>query len=671
MSDFKWNDYIVPESQSKSEFNWEDHIVQNSPETAEQVQTQPVSTSVGPQTSATSAFVRGAAQGPTLGFGDEIIGGLDASKDVLLGDAQLSDFLNRYRKSRDAYRAADDLARKEHPYAFAGGNIVGGTPLMLIPGLNSIKALSALGAAQGLGSSTAELTPDKATSRDLVNAGKDAAIGGTIAAGLGWGANQLLGTTSGKALQAGLEGENLVGQAAIDAAENKVIDTGKSALKNLQDLLDSIGISKEQIVSESEAAINPQAVADRVRSEVIDPLRATAKNQPIANKVEAELQNFLNKYSPNYTPSTRPPGSPTTITRKLQFAEPQATEATIPFEEGLKSLDPKTVETAAGLVGKQVPVSAYVTPEAESTIIPGVKKLVEKRLEATPELPTMTPSQLDKELMAVKQNIEYAPGAAKAPTAAEENYARILKEETENAITNPYFKGTKEDYGTVANLKKLLTNEAPDEFGQIQNLTQLAEKANKPGVSGELVKRETEAALNKLRGIDPELADQIGNKLFGDVQKLNLANDINSFTPHSWRTLLNPLKSTSSRAANKVGLWGSAPVRAFDAYIPEVSKDVGELGIAALKSLQAQAGKPFVPDRQRGIGQPLAQQSNDISYATSNELMSQASNLRNNGYADEADRLEKAVQSGDNVRKEAILNGLLQNPTTRRLLKPE
>jgi hypothetical protein len=123
--------------------------------------------------SKTESTLRGAAQGASLGFADEITGGGEAAFDKLKGDdASYSDL---YTKHRDESRAAYDAAQKANPVSYGAGQLGGAVATVLIPGLGemSVAKLAALGAAQGLGDSKAE---------DLSGMAKDTAIGGAIGA---------------------------------------------------------------------------------------------------------------------------------------------------------------------------------------------------------------------------------------------------------------------------------------------------------------------------------------------------------------------------------------------------------------------------------------------------------------------------------------------------------
>lgn len=127
--------------------------------------------------------LRGAAQGATLGFADELAGAGHAA----MGAARkmsTADIVKDYIANRDAYRAADAGARKANPKTFGATEFGGGVATAFIPGMNIGKAATlggralgaaGLGAVTGLGSSEADLTKG-----DVVGAARDTALGGAI-----------------------------------------------------------------------------------------------------------------------------------------------------------------------------------------------------------------------------------------------------------------------------------------------------------------------------------------------------------------------------------------------------------------------------------------------------------------------------------------------------------
>ncbi|HET9554351.1 MAG TPA: hypothetical protein VFP50_15420 [Anaeromyxobacteraceae bacterium] len=177
--------------------------------------------------STSEALGRGAAQGATMGFGDELQGAIQTLGDsstpwylrsplAALADAtsgvsaaqlegarqvdaeraaaegpgaRLRRKLAEYRSSRDSARREDQTAREAHPLAYLGGMVGGGAATApLLPGGAAKTAGQAavqgakLGAAAGLGGSGADLTEG-----EVGQALGDTALGGALGAAVGAG----------------------------------------------------------------------------------------------------------------------------------------------------------------------------------------------------------------------------------------------------------------------------------------------------------------------------------------------------------------------------------------------------------------------------------------------------------------------------------------------------
>lgn len=137
---------------------------------------------------ALEAGARGAVQGATFGFSDEIGGALGGAYDALTSDKSLKD---AYIENRDRIREADRKAAEDSEMAYGVGNLGGGIASGIATGGASLVGKGAtllakmgLGAAEGagygalsgVGSSDAE---------DVGGVAKDAAIGGIIGGAAG------------------------------------------------------------------------------------------------------------------------------------------------------------------------------------------------------------------------------------------------------------------------------------------------------------------------------------------------------------------------------------------------------------------------------------------------------------------------------------------------------
>lgn len=152
---------------------------------------------------------KGAVQGATLGFGDEIQAAGDFVASKVPGLRTVLQALNRgggapidnpaltYQQRRDAYRANDKAAQAANPVAFGAGELAGGVAVPVLgvgAGGGVVRTLArgaALGGVGALGNSEADLTKG-----DVANAAKDAAtgtVGGLVMGALGKGTSKAAG----------------------------------------------------------------------------------------------------------------------------------------------------------------------------------------------------------------------------------------------------------------------------------------------------------------------------------------------------------------------------------------------------------------------------------------------------------------------------------------------
>lgn len=217
------------------------------------------------------SLARGAGQGATLGFGDEINAGVQALGIKALGQTGADKSLGQlYRENRDTFRRENDAAKKEHPYVYGAGQIAGGAPLALATGGGGTARLigtsAALGGATGLGESTAADVGGMA-----LDAGKGAAIGAAIPAavtGLGRAvpaatsalrkgaidtARRILVNKTGSLSAARALPAEAV-QEVLDSGVIKPFGTSAGAAERLQGLRETVGDQYGQIVKALEGA---------------------------------------------------------------------------------------------------------------------------------------------------------------------------------------------------------------------------------------------------------------------------------------------------------------------------------------------------------------------------------------------------------------------------------
>lgn len=144
------------------------------------------------------AGLRGLAQGVTMGFGDEIQGGLRSMAGA--GD---------YEQERDAARAANAQAEEQAPGQYLLGELVGSAPMMALPGPQAATAAGrigqgaltagGLGLAAGWGQSDAETLPEQA--EDAMTTGLTSGALGAAGGAAGEGIQRLAGALARRAPQ--------------------------------------------------------------------------------------------------------------------------------------------------------------------------------------------------------------------------------------------------------------------------------------------------------------------------------------------------------------------------------------------------------------------------------------------------------------------------------------
>ena len=131
--------------------DWEDIPLESSVDDWEDVADVPVETS--PSVDQSESALRGAIQGASLGFADELVGGAEALKESVLGDDKLFDILDNYEKYRDESRANFEAAQKANPNTYLAGELTGSLATALVPGVGMAKVASSVPKLGKLGAS--------------------------------------------------------------------------------------------------------------------------------------------------------------------------------------------------------------------------------------------------------------------------------------------------------------------------------------------------------------------------------------------------------------------------------------------------------------------------------------------------------------------------------------
>ncbi len=241
--------------------------------------------------------LRGAIQGATLGFGDEIGGGLKGLYDTATKGGDLSE---NYTKARDAIRGQDEIASEANPKTFIAGQVGGGLASTLATGGTS----SELGLAGRLGLGAAEGAVNglgASNSNTLEGNLQDAATGGALGlagSGLGEAAGAIGSKLLGKATKA-LDPEKQYAMALGFNAKDLDPIRGKQVLSAVKHLSDADYFPKTATTEQlfQKVVDDKQAIGESIGSlykeaEKDAPLMSATIHKPV---VTSAVQDKLNK----------------------------------------------------------------------------------------------------------------------------------------------------------------------------------------------------------------------------------------------------------------------------------------------------------------------------------------------------------------------------------------
>jgi hypothetical protein len=308
------------------------------------------------------SLARGAAQGATFGFGDELVGALEGGYNTLTGDKPLSidAMLANYTKSRDESRAANKKAEAANPLSYLGGNLAGAiAPALLTGGASAGAEAAGLGAkiAQGakLGLGTGVLTGAGMSEGDNVtDVAKDAAMGGVLG-GVGGAVIPVAGAALGKGAEkvgetlsnATTGAKNFLANRVEDAADSsqtirdtlkswamgrgpqsrpsygekaldRVTEMGQDTTNQIQRVLKkynkAAGMNKIDALANSEGRVN----LEKVIQDRLDEMRKLpGNNQARIKELEDLLQNELDPDLFRMRTISDADGNPLKITKSL------------------------------------------------------------------------------------------------------------------------------------------------------------------------------------------------------------------------------------------------------------------------------------------------------------------------------------------------------------------
>lgn len=506
---------------------------------------------------------RGAAQGLTFGFADELQAGAEAA----LGDA---DYNKRVQEIRDQYKAAAE----ENPITYHGADFLSGfaLPIGVIGGVGKgakgALTLANLGrsAASGaaIGGLAAAGTSEKSATQDTGELAKDVALGagvGAVAApvmeggisAIKGGAKMLgdkfsvLENLSKSFNRARATGEDITGKANLDKIQREQV----SFLENeFYDIVNKAKKEKDRLYNEGKIAAADKSLSIEEVQNAWKQARGKveANGDVIDPKVENQVQSLINKFGQQTEKEVTDPAEYQKLYREKLGTESQK------LKEDAYKVQLRNAEKAGQQAGK----------EADKANREALKQ-------ALKEAKILNPAASNEELIAQAQNALAKSGGLKDPAkAAQEARAKVMAE-AESAFkgTETMVEPTTGEALATASLgpnKRLIEPVQTDEVGQIVNNlspkagAQIEKMADKNSAYAyALAERENQKNLEKLASTyqDKQLS----------MSRQDLMNELQK--NGNW---IDPVQA--AKQAKEGTRLSQSPVDIEKYFSPEINRDV-------------------------------------------------------------------------------------------------
>lgn len=599
------------------------------------------------------ALGRGAGQGATLGFADEMAGALESPSGAL---ESLAKYLNlptiekdipAYQKERDAARQINERAKTAHPYGFGAGEILGGTGLGAATGgfgglgavasdaslaarmAGGIEAGATLGAVSGVG-----------TSNELENAPKSALVGAASGATVG-AAMPVAGAALGKiggaigsvipdkfktAFQLGKEGINL----SNEAGRRQVIDTEQQNV--VEKLANQIKTGDDSLAAKVGGEFG--AVKDQNANTSLNVEPAVEKAQSLINQLAKEgdegadrvkLQTLLDRYvkeKPTFSNATEKPSS---VGSDVKLDPTSLTPVTNPAND----LDPLSL-TTSNAPESLAAATKGTAPNPTETIFDPMA-MTSRPVRNLTEIPF-------KDVLATKKSFqgvsEYGNGMS---SKNGKNIAGLLAKEftepletiPEMATANAKYNTLQEDVLNPLGLKgKMNKAEAANAlrnkvFGYEANSNQ----------AGSNIRADVEQALVGMEKLDPELAKSVRNLWSSTSKRIQVAKDAGQGGAVQLSGVPGVIKSQSTQLVNAAGRGAGAISKSASNALGVTGKFLNSMPLESL----------------RAIGQKLQASQAGTSQKLGNIL--------------------SAAAEKDQIGRNALIFTVMQNPDYRNLIQ--
>jgi len=262
-------------------------------------QLKPEEVLVAPAVEVGESALRGAAQGASFGFADELTGAGYALKDKLL---EGKDFTDSYKKHRDESRANYELAQATNPNAYLAGEVGGGVASLAVPGMgifNAGKAATmggqvARGALSGAGAGALSGAGTSEADIDTADFAKDVGTSAAIGAGAGGVLSGLGKYASSKAddikayLKAKFGGAS---DSVKDYAEKRAVKAATGQNKRALKEIAKKDINKTGRVLLDEGIVTPGSTVETIGERAADARKSYGKEI-------GDIRNSLDELAP-------------------------------------------------------------------------------------------------------------------------------------------------------------------------------------------------------------------------------------------------------------------------------------------------------------------------------------------------------------------------------------
>ena len=229
----------------------------------------------GSNVSEAESTVRGAAQGASLGFADEISGGAEALWEKAKGDPTA--FGELYKKFRDESRSNFKKAQDANPDEYLAGEVTGAVGTAFVPGMGgaNLVKLAAMGGAAGLGASESETIGGQ-----LVDTGKGIVTGAALGA-----AGKLAGAGASKVLS---KARQPIGETLKEFAEERAFKALGPVKKHADEALAKGNLKQIGRQALDEKIVTPLASKEKMLDRISEKITSTADElDSVLDKVQS------------------------------------------------------------------------------------------------------------------------------------------------------------------------------------------------------------------------------------------------------------------------------------------------------------------------------------------------------------------------------------------------